>query len=138
MNKILFIDDDLRTSDHISEILNDKGYDCLFITNPDEAIKAVTIHRNDIALIVLDLMMNAAGMPDEAEIDCGMKTGLVLYQNHLKTVLPDTPVIVMTAIGSLSVLNETKKEKMVFEILQKPVAIFDLEKCIEKAIKRIN
>ena len=93
----------------------------MFITNPDEAIKAVTKHRKDIALIVLDLMMSPAGMPNEAETDCGMKTGLVLYQNHLKSVLPDTPVIIMTAIGSLSVLNETKKEKMVFEILQKPV-----------------
>ena len=136
MIKILFIDDDRRSADHISAILNEEGYEVIFVSSPMEAIKAVEKYGSDIALIVLDLMMNPAELPDEFDTDGGIKTGLVLYQKNLKKLIPNTPVIVMTAIGSITILKETKKEEMVFEILHKPVNIFELERCIDKAINK--
>lgn len=56
MEKILIVDDEIEIAELISDALNDEGFKTLIASDGEQALDIVASH-NDIALIILDVMM---------------------------------------------------------------------------------
>jgi len=83
---VLIVDDDEDAGEMLADLLGRQGYRCLVARSGEEALRLAAAH-DDIALVLTDVQM--AGMD-----------GITLCQ-HLRGVLPDSPVIVLTAHGSI-------------------------------------
>ena len=83
---VLIVDDDSDAGEMLAELLGKQGHKCLVARSGEEALRLAAAH-NDIALVLTDVQM--AGMD-----------GITLCQ-RLRDVIPDAPVIVLTAHGSI-------------------------------------
>ena len=86
-NKILIVDDDLDTLEQIGSILRGAGYCVEAAQGREEAEEALLNEQPDLA--ILDLMME--------EMDSGF-----ILAHHVKKLYADTPVILLTAVTSLT------------------------------------
>lgn len=57
------------------------------------------------------------------ETDRGMSTGIVLYKEFIRSLLPKIRVIILTAIVDDDTLTEVRNEPCVKEILFRPVSL---------------
>jgi len=94
---ILFIDDEPRRVKPYIEELKLSGYQVEFKDNVDDALIFWEERKQDLELIVLDIMMPTgdncdASAPKEAE--CGLETGIYFYNKYLKS--QGVPVILFT------------------------------------------
>lgn len=84
-NKILVVDDDLKMCELVSEILKDEGYSVMTSGNSLKALKMLKEEEFDVILTDLKMKgMNGIDLLDEA-----------------KQAAPLTPVIIMTAFGTI-------------------------------------
>ncbi len=114
--KVLVVDDEPIMRDSICEALLLNGYD---VTVAEDGIAARDIlHRNEFEVVVSDIKM--PGM-----------NGLELLK-FIKTVSPDTLVIIMTAFGTIESAIEAMREGA-YDYLTKPFSIDQLEIVMNKA-----
>ena len=95
--KILVIDDDKNAVRFLSVVLSEAGYDAVVAYDGQEGLQQV--ERNDIDLIVLDVMMPK-------------KTGFVLFKElKMSDEYKDIPTLMLTAVAaSLMELDEKKDD----------------------------
>lgn len=91
---ILIVDDDITIRMSLSLLLKKAGYEVKPAAGPEEAMKVV--RESEPELILLDMNFSLATSGDE---------GLTLLK-QIKLFLPDTPVILMTAWGSIPLAVE--------------------------------
>ncbi len=91
---ILIVDDDITIRMSLSLLLKKAGYEVKPAAGPEEAMKVV--RKSEPELILLDMNFSLATSGDE---------GLTLLK-QIKLFLPDTPVILMTAWGSIPLAVE--------------------------------
>jgi DNA-binding NtrC family response regulator len=104
--KILVIDDDLEMCGLLSDVLGQEGYSALTISQSLEASK--TIKKEEFDVIVTDLRMK------------GLK-GLDLLE-EAKRVAPLTPVIIITAFGTIESAIQAMK-RGAYDYITKPFQI---------------
>lgn len=104
---ILIVDDDKAVRLSLSVSLRHSGYEVTAVEGPDEALAAVRAHCPD--LVIMD--MNFGGGTDGAD-------GLALLQ-RIKVLCPSTPVILITAWGSIPLAVEGVKLGA-FDFMTKP------------------
>lgn len=95
---ILIVDDDKSVRASLKLVLNRSGYECLAVASPHEALEVV--RHTTPAIILMD--MNYTGSTVSG------KEGLELLRK-VKIFAPDTPVILMTAWGSIPLAVEGMK-----------------------------
>lgn len=117
METILIVDDEKNYPMIIGELLQEEGYDTLTAASGMEALDILT---NDS----VDLVLTDVKMP-------GM-SGIQLLEN-IKTLQPDTPVIIMTAYGSVEKAVEAM-HKGAYTFILKPFENQALIAHIAKAI----
>jgi DNA-binding response OmpR family regulator len=95
--KVMVIDDEKNTVKFLSVLLTENGYDPVVAYDGQEGMKK--IEENDIALIVLDVMMPK-------------KTGFVLFKQLKKSDrYKNIPILMLTAVAaSLTDLDARKED----------------------------
>lgn len=116
--KILIVDDDRNLLEVLKVRVESAGYEVTTVTNEDEALEAA---RNDtFDLSILDLQLEQTD-------------GITLMQ-ELRLVIPDMPVIILTAFGTIESAVQAVK-KGAYGYLTKPFNPQDLFANIEKALE---
>ena len=118
--RILIVDDEVRMH-RLFEINLSPKFEVLTSGDGEEALKIA--RAQDITLMVTDLKM--PGM-----------SGMTLMQ-EVRKVLPDLPIIIMTAYGTVESAIQAMKEGVVDYIL-KPIKMDEMELLIEKTLSLLH
>jgi DNA-binding NtrC family response regulator len=116
--RILVIDDDLEMCGLLSDVLSQEGFSALTISQSLEASK--TIKKEEFDVIVTDLRMK------------GLK-GLDLLE-EAKRVAPLTPVIIITAFGTIESAIQAMKIGA-YDYITKPFQIDEFVLTVKKALE---
>lgn len=104
---ILIVDDDAAVRASLSLLLKSAGYACMAVDSPDKAIE--TVRRDRPAAVLLDMNFTCMTTGDE---------GLIALK-QIKLFAPDTPVILITAWGSIDLAVEGMRAGA-FDFITKP------------------
>lgn len=118
---ILIIDDDESIRLSLSLLLKKAGYDCEVVSNPSDAL--LKVRQNPYDLILMDMNFGRTTTGREG-IELLMKT---------KIFQPETPVILMTAWGSIDLAVEGMKAGA-YDFITKPWQNLVLLQRIETAL----
>ncbi len=120
MNKILIIDDEIDITESISAILTDEGFDCINVSNPEEAITYLSTELFD--LIILDVWLN------DPDYD-GIKLLKLIKKMEIKT-----PVIIISGHGNIEMAVDAIKEGA-YEFIEKPFKSERLTLSVSRALE---
>ena len=118
INRILIVDDERNMRLVLSAMLKKEGYEVETASDGMEALKA--LRQRDIAVVVTDLKMPGLD-------------GMGLLERVIHDY-PSTPVIVITAYGTIATAVDALK-KGAFDYITKPFEQDELKGVIHKAIK---
>jgi DNA-binding NtrC family response regulator len=118
MEKVLIVDDELNMRVVLQAMLKKKGYQVAQAADGLEALEC--LEKEQIDVVVTDLKMPKLG-------------GLGLLE-HVTTNYPETPVIIITAHGTIETAVDALK-KGAFDYITKPFDRDELISVIEKAIR---
>lgn len=115
--RVLVVDDDAEMRALLADVLSDEGYAVEEEPNGAEAL--IRLRTNSFSAIVLD--KNMPGL-----------SGLDLLPG-LRTICPETPVILITAFGDVSTYMDAM-EKGAFEFIFKPFRMEELLRTLRRAL----
>ena len=121
MQQLLLVEDDIAFCKMLETFLQKKGYEVHTAFSGSEALRQIQEHT-------LDLIITDVRLPDQ--------DGLSLLQ-HVKTNLPETPVILMTGYAEVNMAVTAMKEGA-FDYISKPVRPDELLKLINSALSKEN
>ena len=116
---VLLADDDVLSRDFLKEALQDTGFEVHAVTDGDEAIAAMSQRAHDF--VFTDLRM--PGQDGVAVLAAA------------KEMDPERPVVLVTAHGTMGVAVDALRGGA-DDILEKPVALADLELCCARVRER--
>ena len=116
--RVLVVDDDLEMCALLSDVLREEKFSVLTITESLEAFKI--LKREDFDIIVTDLQMK------------GLK-GLDLLE-EAKRVAPQSPVIIITAFGTIESAIQAMKMGA-YDYITKPFQIDEIVLTVKKALE---
>jgi two-component system, NtrC family, response regulator PilR len=119
MSSILVVDDEKSLRDFLVIMLEQEGYKVFTAHNADSAVKL--IKENIFDLILTDIRM-------------GKSSGIDVLENAQK-ILPDTPVVMMTAYASAETAVNAMK-KGAYDYISKPFKIEDVQLIVKNAIEK--
>ena len=119
---ILIIDDDSAVRSSLSFMLKRAGYEAQVVPGPREAIEVVRTVAPDLILMDMNFTLSTTG-----------EEGLTLLK-QVKVFRPDTPVILMTAWGSIQ-LAVQGMQAGAFDFISKPWNTAALLQLIETALE---
>ncbi|MFQ5355585.1 MAG: PAS domain S-box protein [Mariprofundaceae bacterium] len=112
---ILLVDDEMNVRETTAEVLEVMGYKLLRAADGLEAMEVFDAHQEEIALLILDVIMPRMG---------GKKVA-----DRIREIKPDIPVIFMTGYDKGFVLNEDEQLQNSM-VLTKPMQFDDLSQSI--------
>src|SRR5438093_915860 len=118
---IMLVDDDPGTREYSCAVLKDCGYRVLAAPGGEEALQVWAQHRDEIDLVVTDLMMPRT-------------SGVDVYRT-LRHERADVPVIVVSGYPLVAEMLGARGEGVV-ECLEKPVAPEQLAASVRRALAR--
>ena len=116
---MLIVDDDPSTTGLLREIFHHEGYDVSVADRAEDAILAARTRAFDIVL-------SDVRMPD---LD-----GIELLR-RLRPILPDTAVVLITAFATVETAIRALEEGA-FDYVQKPFAVEEVRRTVERAMER--
>ncbi|MBT5470150.1 MAG: sigma-54-dependent Fis family transcriptional regulator [Nitrospina sp.] len=119
MSSILVVDDEKSLRDFLAIMLEEEGYKVFTAHNAESAVKL--IKENIFDLILTDIRM-------------GKSSGISVLENAQK-ILPDTPVVMMTAYASAETAVDAMK-KGAYDYISKPFKIEDVQLIVKNAIEK--
>jgi len=120
--QILTVDDDAVTCELLCEVFAREGFDATFANSGEDALLEVARHRPD--LLLSDIRM-------KTRLD-----GLSLLE-IIRREYPTTPVVLMTAFGSMETAVRAVKEGA-FDYISKPFNIDELVAIVRRALANKN
>ena len=118
---IMLVDDDPGTREYSCAVLKDCGYRVLAAQGGEDALRVWAKHRDEIDLVVTDLMMPRT-------------SGVDVYRT-LRQQRSDVPVIVVSGYPLVAEMLGARQEGVV-ECLEKPVAPEQLAASVRRALAR--
>jgi len=95
--KILLIDDDAMWAQGLVNYLTlIEGWEVVLRLSPTDGVAALQENRNDINLILLDIMMSPDQEIDEEASNMGQDTGLLLLNSIVELTGGEVPVVLLT------------------------------------------
>ena len=117
--RVLVVDDEPLVRWSIGETLSAKGFDIVEASDAQEAVAAILDPARKPDAVFLDLKL-----PDSDDLS---------LLASVRCVLPGVPVILMTAFGTMEVL-EGARRLGVFAVLDKPFDLDELDEVLERAL----
>lgn len=96
---ILMVDEEKRRMSTFKDYLEDEGYIVVFINDIHEAYVYVEQNHSQIQALILDIMMPWGDLFTREETGSGVLTGIRFYKKVRAAWLPETPVIIYTAVN---------------------------------------
>ena len=119
MSSILIVDDEKSLRDFLVIMLEEEGYQVVTSPSVEKAIKL--IRENSFDLVLTDIRM-------------GRSNGIDVLDAALK-ILPDTPVVMMTAYASAETAV-TAMKKGAYDYISKPFKIEDIQLIVKNALEK--
>ena len=119
MSSILIVDDEKSLRDFLVIMLEEEGYQVVTSPSAEKAIKL--IRENIFDLVLTDIRM-------------GRSNGIDVLDAARK-VLPDTPVVIMTAYASAETAV-TAMKKGAYDYISKPFKIEDIQLIVKNALEK--
>jgi PAS domain S-box-containing protein len=119
LNQILVVDDEPSICQIIQEVLTQRGYPVTTVGSYDEA--HTLLARQEFGTVISDICLGH----DQDD-------GITLLE-HIRTVQPDTPVILITGVPSVVTAAKAVKLKA-YEYLPKPVSLYRLVDSVSNAL----
>lgn len=119
---ILIVDDDISIRSSLSFLLKKAGYEVIAVTTPDEALEMVCSLTPELLLVDMNFSLTTTG-----------EEGLHLLR-QVKILLPDVPVILITAWGSIFLAVEGMRLGA-FDFITKPWHNLLLLKSVRTALE---
>jgi DNA-binding response OmpR family regulator len=132
---ILVFENNAVLANEIQQNLIAEGYNTLLIREANEVPEDKEFWQG-IALIILDLMMGDADLPEEwkKKTESGLITGYVVYDNMFPD--KDIPVLVLTGLRDKGLLGKVARGIENCVILEKPIEyrkfLGEVRKCLKK------
>ena len=118
---ILIVDDEDHVLDACKVLLNSLGYKTILAKNGNEALEIFRNKKNNIDLIILDIIMP-------------VMDGLTAYE-HLKEIEPDVKVIFSSGYSITDNIKEVV-DKSSDEFIQKPFSLSDISHIVRVLLDR--
>ncbi len=99
---ILMIDDEPEYTLSYKEELELSGYQVAFRRDVDAALEFLREHREQIELVILDIMMAPGRALAGVDTQNGLRTGVHLF-DMIKEQVPEVPIIVLTNVSDRKV-----------------------------------
>ncbi len=110
---ILFIDDEARLMDshrqNLEFKLEEYQKELRYFSDVDEAVEYFVVHKDQIELVVLDVMMPPGDSFDKGS-NHGLKTGYLIYK-RFRQVAPDLPILFYTNSADEALANKPLEDK---------------------------
>ncbi len=116
--RVLIVDDDRSMCEMLENALKRRGFQCMWRTSAEEALRLVPAHEFDV--VVTDLNMQGT-------------SGLELCQQVVAN-RPDVPVVVVTAFGSLETAVGAIRAGA-YDFVTKPFEMEDIALTLERAVQ---
>lgn len=116
--RIMIVDDDAVTCELLCEVFQRQGFDVHFEQSGDDALSVISTQTPDV--IVSDIRM-------KTRLD-----GLTLL-DHVRRQSPDTPVVLMTAFGSIETAVRAVKQGA-FDYISKPFKMETVVSTVRRAL----
>lgn len=117
--RIMIVDDDAVTCELLCEVFQRQGFNVHFEQSGDDALSSLSAHTPDV--IVSDIRM-------KTRLD-----GLTLL-DHVRRQSPQTPVVLMTAFGSIETAVRAVKHGA-FDYISKPFKMDTVVSTVQRALK---
>jgi CheY-like chemotaxis protein len=131
MKTIFVVDDDVKRISSYVEFLKQSGYAVILETDSTAVIPRFKEKKNEIDLIILDMMMPAEDQLKE-ETNYGRSTGLFLLIK-IREISKEVPIMILTVVRDASLKEETTKYGAT-PYLEKPIMPSRLVEEIKKKI----
>jgi len=132
---ILWVDDDIYFISDIVGHVRDLGYDVIVANGPDEALSVFAQRRNEISLVVVDMMMPPGESLPHLETKGGYATGLALARRILRE-RPGLPVLAFSVVADAPTMEWFNTHAKGY--LVKPALTEDIVRAIRRAIGDLN
>lgn len=110
---ILFIDDEARLMDshrlNLEFRLEDYGKELRYFSEVDEATKYFVDHKDELDLVILDVMMPPGDSFDK-DSNHGLITGYLIYKSFRKAS-PDLPILFYTNSADEALASKPQEDK---------------------------
>lgn len=115
---ILWVDDDIKRLRVFVDEMQDEGYEIIQAETPEEMEAVLSRERQNIDLIIMDLMLPIGHRISPVKVNNGRLTGLFLIERIKENkALKKIPIILFTIISDSSVSNWCKNHNV--KILRK-------------------
>lgn len=121
--KILIVDDDSDAGESLKRILEECGYEAVFVSYSNAAERIIKMDPNRFALAIIDYLL-----PTE--------TGLDLVE-RIRTINPDLPIIINTGQGD-GIHKSDLQRCNISAVIQKPIDIIEVSRLVRKVINERN
>lgn len=109
---ILFIDDEARLMDshrqHLEFKLAEYQKELIYFSDVDPAMDFFTAHKDELELVILDVMM-PPGHSFDKDSNHGLKTGFLIYRNF-RAASPELPILFYTNSADDVVANKQQED----------------------------
>lgn len=109
---ILFIDDEERLMDshrqHLEFRLADLQKELKYFSDVDEAMEFFAAHKDELELVILDVMM-PPGHNFDKDSNHGLKTGFLVYRKF-RSASPHLPILFYTNSADEVVANKQRED----------------------------
>jgi len=102
---VLLIDDNKLPMQFYIKALKQEGFEVEQCFEPDSALDFVEKNKEQIAVIILDIMMPPGKTYNSKDTKEGLKTGNFLYDG-LRALCPNTPILVLTNVNQPETLKK--------------------------------
>lgn len=111
---ILFIDDEERLMDshrqHLEFKLENHHKKLAYFSNVDEAMEFFAAHKDELELVILDVMMPPGRSFGREESNHGLKTGYLVYKAFRQAFL-NLPILLYTNSADEALADKSREDK---------------------------
>jgi DNA-binding response OmpR family regulator len=130
---ILFVDDELRYVDSYAEELKMEGFELSPHESVDSAVRFFDQSRDQVELLILDIMMPPGTVFKDVDTEGGLRTGLAFYR-HVRERAAKLPVFILTNVSDPAVDERFQGEDNCWFFRKDQCLPFELAEHVKKLL----
>lgn len=94
---VLVVDDEPVVMQYYVKVFQERGLRARLVTNVDDVFPIMEKHKDEVAAVVIDIMMPPGTRYSERNSEEGLKTGLLLWRD-LRARFTELPMLILTNV----------------------------------------